>query len=104
MKKLIITALVGVNLALTAILAFHVTAEPALAQTQRGRSNYTLASVRRSDNRDVLFVLDNNTGMLFGVWADTSRRDAEFTYLGPRDVARDFAYGAGAERTQGGEQ
>ncbi|MFW6146020.1 MAG: hypothetical protein ACOC7R_01650 [Planctomycetota bacterium] len=91
MKKLIIMGLVCVNLALTAVLAFHVTARPARAQARRGRGDYTLTSARRDDDEDVLFILDNTSAVLFGIWADTSHRDVEFSYLGPRDLARDFA-------------
>jgi len=91
MKKWIIMVLVCVNLALTAVLAFHVTAEPAQAQVRRGRGDYTLASASRDDDEDVLFVVDNNAGVLFGIWADTSRQNVQFVFLGPRDLTRDFA-------------
>ncbi|NLF31461.1 MAG: hypothetical protein GX591_11325 [Planctomycetes bacterium] len=91
MKKLIIMILICVNLALVAVLAFHATARPAEAQVRQVRGDYTLASARRDDDEDVVFVLDNNSGVLFGIWADTSRQNVEFVILGPRDLARDFA-------------
>jgi len=90
MKRLIILALICVNLALVMVLAFHASAEPAYAQRRRGPGDYTMISARRDSNLDVLYIVANKAGLLFGFWADTTRADIELIPLGPRDLTRDF--------------
>lgn len=90
MKRFIILALICVNLALVTLLAFHASAAPAYAQRRRGQGSYTMISARRDTNTDVLYIVDNKSNLMFGFWADASRRDITLVRLGPRDLTRDF--------------
>ena len=91
MKRFIIGVLICVNLALVTVLAFHATAKPAQAQRRgRGLGDFTTATARRGANEDVLYIIDNNSGVLFGIWANTTRRETVYVPLGPRDLNRDF--------------
>ena len=90
MKRLIILVLICVNLALIMLLAFHSSAAPAYAQYRRGSGDYTMVSARRNETEDVMYVIDNKSNLMFGFWADTTRRETVLVPLGPRDLTRDF--------------
>ena len=94
MRKLIIVALICVNLVLVAAVAFHARAEKAYAQRARGGANYTMITSRRDSGEDVVYVVDTNRRIMMGWWADISRPNQfRLVALGPRDLERDFPVG-----------
>ena len=90
MKRLIILALVCLNLALVAAVTFHAKPGTAYGQRRRGVGDYTVITGRRGSNKDTVYVIDTNSRLMRAWWLDTSRKNWRWQDGGVRDLDRDF--------------
>jgi len=94
MKRFWIGALICVNLALIAAVAFHARPERAYAARGRG-AEYLMITMRKTNDQDAVIVIDSSNRLIRG-WYPSVRggRDVQLVPLGPRDLSRDFPVNA----------
>lgn len=89
MKKFLIAALISINLALVALLAFHVTAPPAQAELRNVTGDqYSVMTVRIGNQGDAVVILDLKTDRMAAFSFDQTAK--RLTPFFGRDLKRDF--------------
>ena len=88
MKKIIIVALVCINVALVAVLAFGVGEPKATAQVRGGGSDYMAITARWGTNDDVVYVVDLGSRRM-AAWSFNQTNKRLDGFFG-RDLQRDF--------------